>query len=818
MMSFRNALPLSGITARAAAICLLTLYALQAGAQDLKISGTVRDADSHQPLPYVNIRVAQSALGTTSDKNGRYQLSLSPGTYEIRFTYIGYGSVHRTLTLPSEQRLLDVDLRQGEVLLDELVVTPQDNPALAIIRRAIESKERARELLRSYMLTSHSKLVATVKRLSGARVSINDITADSTVTGIVESQTDAYWEQPDHYKEIIRARKQSAFIPAAGNLLASRFFIIDFSADLISIGETKIVGPVSASGLDRYFYRLIGTTTMGEDSIYAIAVTPIDDADPLLQGKIYIAHNSYRLMAVEVDLNRAARPPFFSDLSFRQQFARFDSAFWMPVDVVVRGDISVSMIVSVDVHFEAFSVLQNYRINTPLPEGIFDRTRLQVLPEADKRDSGYWASHAAIPNSPDELEQYRKSDSIKANLEARRNEIGLMDLLTGKSFGWDRTSLSVPGAITLYRFNRVEGHGLSVPISLREPLPGLRLLETDLGYGFSDRRMTYAVSGNYRFPTRMRATLSGSIFSDLGWIENGPFDLAVFPVTALNLLWKYDNKDYYFRRGWSAGMGGDILPVLSGSIRFTETRYADAPRNTDWSILRRERDFRPNPPINEGTVRSLTATLNLDTREFIDNAGTLSRMGGRRNMHFPSISLEMSEPSLFGSAYRFAILGFALTGNFDAGLWGNTSYRLSGRVGFGALPTQKAVNFPGAIPWLTAPWSFRTLDFREFSGDRAAIFFIEHHFDDILFRRLSLPLLKESGWDLVFFGGAGWSDMAEKSRRLQTVPVETARAPFYEAGVGLDRIFLLFRIDAAWRLSHYREGRNFALGVSIPFF
>jgi hypothetical protein len=58
--------------------------------------------------------------------------------------------------------------------------------------------------------------------------------------------------------------------------------------------------------------------------------------------------------------------------------------------------------------------------------------------------------------------------------------------------------------------------------------------------------------------------------------------------------------------------------------------------------------------------------------------------------------------------------------------------------------------------------------------------------------------------------------MSDATKSLQTVPLLDAKMPFYEAGFGIDRIFLLFRVDFAWRLNHFREGENFFVGVSTP--
>ncbi|MCB0293122.1 MAG: carboxypeptidase-like regulatory domain-containing protein, partial [Calditrichaeota bacterium] len=56
-----------------------------------RISGKVVDEKTQEPLIGVNIEVLGSNTGTTTDSEGSFWLEqLIPGTYRLRFSYIGY--------------------------------------------------------------------------------------------------------------------------------------------------------------------------------------------------------------------------------------------------------------------------------------------------------------------------------------------------------------------------------------------------------------------------------------------------------------------------------------------------------------------------------------------------------------------------------------------------------------------------------------------------------------------------------------------------------------------------------------------------------
>src|SRR5687767_6872356 len=60
-------------------ICVLLLVvssSLPVNAQSVTISGTVKDAETREPLPYANIVVEGTTTGTTTNESGYFELSL----------------------------------------------------------------------------------------------------------------------------------------------------------------------------------------------------------------------------------------------------------------------------------------------------------------------------------------------------------------------------------------------------------------------------------------------------------------------------------------------------------------------------------------------------------------------------------------------------------------------------------------------------------------------------------------------------------------------------------------------------------------------
>jgi hypothetical protein len=76
------------------AVAFAVLWATAAFAGLGKIAGVIKDVQSGQPLPGVNVVIVGTTMGATTDINGQYFiLNVPPGTYQLRASLIGYEPV-----------------------------------------------------------------------------------------------------------------------------------------------------------------------------------------------------------------------------------------------------------------------------------------------------------------------------------------------------------------------------------------------------------------------------------------------------------------------------------------------------------------------------------------------------------------------------------------------------------------------------------------------------------------------------------------------------------------------------------------------------
>ena len=133
-----------------------------------KVNGTVVSQDDNQPVIGVSVLVVGTNIGTVTDANGRFTLTVPAGKSQLRFTYIGM----ETLEVSARPNMRIV-LRNGDTNLDEIVVT-----AMGISRQQKTLGYSAQTLDNTELTTG--KLTDVTSALAGkvAGVQVNATSGD----------------------------------------------------------------------------------------------------------------------------------------------------------------------------------------------------------------------------------------------------------------------------------------------------------------------------------------------------------------------------------------------------------------------------------------------------------------------------------------------------------------------------------------------------------------------------------------------------------------------------------------------------------------
>ena len=106
-------------------ITLLT-FSQFINAQDKgKLTGLLTDKETNnEPLPFANVVIKGTTLGTTTDFDGNYSLQIPAGTHIVEFSFLGYKSIEKSFTIAAGQTVTINQLMSAEegVALDAVVI------------------------------------------------------------------------------------------------------------------------------------------------------------------------------------------------------------------------------------------------------------------------------------------------------------------------------------------------------------------------------------------------------------------------------------------------------------------------------------------------------------------------------------------------------------------------------------------------------------------------------------------------------------------------------------------------------------------------
>jgi hypothetical protein len=798
----RNTLITPRTGAAALAACLIGATTLVGQTPtEVTVQGGLTEQLSGQPIQFAIVRVAGTDISTLTDSRGHYLVHLPPGTWQLEFRRIGYRMATVSVSVGVTGVVRDVVMARIPMQLADITVSARgDSRATQIIREAIARKNDVLSRIHDYQYDAYVKLL--IFDMNKPRDSVESVMV------ITETQTTAYWEQPDRYQETIKARRQSRNLPADDNLV-SVGEIVNFNKNRIDLTKYAVVSPTADDALSHYHYQLVDSLEMSGRRVYRLAIEPRTEAEPLFVGMIDIADSTFDVVSIDVGANDAIRFDLFDNLRYQQTLAPVGDDYWMPEEIRFTGEIHFGVPlpgIPRNLEFQHVASLDNFRFdegNAPSNLGEF----LIVVDErADDMDSTSWSDYRASGLTALEENAYARIDSIE-NVPPSWSErvlggtLGLAFLAFNPDF---------------FHFNRVEGPYLGTGATLRDLSPDV-ILRAKAGRSFGLDRWQYAAGASYRLSETHRIWVGGSIREEVVWRPTMVGDRTNATVEAL--LYRTDPLDYYREKGFSVFVSGRVANFTTLRLQYNDFEQHALVVTDDYSVFGSSKPIRQNPPIVPGHLRSISAALTFDSRRLLKRK--------RRDFYLLTwpytritVGAERSRPSTIASDFdffRYAIRLHREQRTFSLGL---TSVDAYAGASTGDLPPQRyfTVDFGNEV--FFAQGGFNTMAERNFAGNRAAYVFLTHDFDQQLFRQSRIPLVKHLPFTLSVHGGAFWTDFVGHTINPGDEAVLTAPSAYTEVGFGIGNLTpwltpFNFSIWFTWQLSSYATD-GFEISFGIP--
>ncbi len=589
--------------------------AIPFGAQ-AQVKGTVKDSDGN-PLPFVNIYIENTYIGTTSNHLGHYEIGVQNRTkVSIIYQYLGFKTQKHTLEITTPTLEHDVVLIAENYNLSEVVLSSKENPANAIIRKAIASRKSNSDKTGKFTADFYSKGIFKLKnmpkKILGKEVGDFGGALDSSGTGIIylsETVSKITFEKPNQLKERIIASKISGNSNGFSYNTAqdTRF---DFYDNTINMGAL-LISPIADNAFSYYKYSLEGTFYDEYNHlINKIKVTAKRDMEPVFEGYLFIVEDSWAIYGVALQTKGyRMKAEFLNSMQLNQNFSyNPTSQIWAKNVQTLSFDAGAFGIVFNGNFTHVFS---NYVFKEEFAKKTFTRELVSFEEHANKKDNAFWDQKRPVPLTEEELKDYTKKDSIQTlrkskpyldSLDSKKNAFKLQKLLTGYSYrnSFENWRLSYAGILKLVEFNTVQGWNIATNLSYVKREESTRKYSAagaNFNYGFSEKKFRATAY----FTTRLNEVYNSN-FTLNGGSQVAQFNasqpISNFINTIASLGFKNNFMKLYeknfIRMAYSQEATNGLF--LYGSLEYAER--SPLFNTTEYSMAKRHKNYTANNPLD----------------------------------------------------------------------------------------------------------------------------------------------------------------------------------------------------------------------------
>lgn len=836
-------------------LCVAQIGSGVAMAQTTTIKGTITDAKTGETLPFVSILIPGTTMGTASDSEGRYAMTLRENHSTIKFTYVGYLSVEKPIEAGKSQ-VINIKMSVDASMLKEVTIKGRgryrnkDNPAVQLIREVIAHKDQNKMASNEFVeYEQYEKISFALSNLSDnfkdRRIFRNYQflfkDQDSTAMGgknilpayIQEKLSQVYFRKsPYTKKQWVLANRRAEFdAKFVDNDGLSAYFNrlyedINLYENDVSIATNLLLSPIANTAPTFYKYFIRDTIKTSTPWLVELGFVPRNKTDMLFEGKLFITlDGNYGVQNAYLTVNKDINLNFMRDLEARLEYEKGPDGRYHPIKTTLGMEFALGE-KNAGFYGQRVVNFKNYLINQTRPDSVYSGPREEIVfnPEV-KTGESYWNSVRHIPLERMELDIYKNVDTLQTIPSFRRTmDIATLFLSGYKSFG----IVEIGPVNTFYSFNPIEGFRLRFGGRTTTDLSKRVYFETYAAYGFKDRKWKYFLSGTYSFNNK-------SVYHfPLNYIRASFQRDTKIPGQELQFV-QEDNFLLSFKRGdnnrW---LYNDIYKLeyvrefenrLSYKIGFTQWKQTPA------GVLRYE---------------------NFDSDSALQNVGGLSNTEANFELRYAP-----HEQYYQGKLYRTPIINKypIFTLRYNAGLKGvfegqnryhNVALNIAKRVylsqfGFVDVTTEGGYIFGKNIlfPLLTIHRanqtyayqlnSYNLMNFLEFASDHYASLDVQYYMNGFLFNKI--PLLKKLKLREVFsfkglVGGLRDENNPALNPSLFRFPVDAegkpisytlSREPYIEGSVGIANIFKLLRVDLVKRFTYLDNPNVSEWGIRARF-
>jgi len=816
------------------------LFLINVNAQSLtRVKGTVIDAKTKEPLPFVNVVFKGANIGTTTDFDGKYEIETQWAKPTLGASFVGYKASFKKVEIGKPQTI-NFQLSNDAIEIETFVVKAdkkryknKGNPAVALIKKVIEHKnDNRKESQEFYEYDKYEKIEIDLNNITEEFLNkkwlkkkfqiVIDHIDTSEINGkpflpifLRETSSKMYYrKKPKALKEYVSGTKMTGFDGYLDDdgisfLMDKIYQDIDIYDNNISLLSNQFTSPISPFGTTIYKYFIIDTLDVNGYNCINLAFTPRNKSDFAFKGNMYILNDSSTYAVTKVEMGVAAQINlnFVKDLKLDQEYTLYNDSIWMLSKDKLIIDYNLTkkgrgMFGKKTIHYN------NFIFNQPAEDEIYNRVEKIIKDEeVINRTDSFWVETRPDTLTEQEEGVYNMIDSIQ-NIPAFKRTMDIVFLLVS---GWRAFGpVDVGPLAAVYSFNDVEGFRLRLGFRTNQKLSKRNMFEAYGAYGFFDKEWKYLFEATHSFNKdflsnpQHRITVSyqhETLFpgQELQFLDEDNFLLS-FKRGNSNQMIFFDAYKIDYNKEYRSGLSYNIIlenkeqrPL--GTLDFVTTDANPTASNfikTDAFDINLR--FAPNEQFYQGKNFRLP----------IPNKYPIFRLNYRQGLK-----------GVINGEYQFSRVAGNIFKRFYLAQLGFTDVELEGGKIFGSVP-YPLLNIPPANQsFFLQERSYNMMSFMEFISDEFISLNATHYFNGFIFNKV--PLFKRLKWREVLSAKALYGNLtSDNNPEIKTdlfrFPLDTDGTPstfafqngipYLEVSAGVSNVFKILRIEFLQRLTY----------------
>ncbi len=812
--------------------------------QETIVRGKVTDANSGDPLPFVNVVFKGTTTGGTTDFDGKFVIRAIKATDSVVASYIGYQPRTKKIKKGVDQ-VVNFQLMEERTNLQEVVVKAGENPAWEILRGVVKNRDlNDKRKLDAYEydvytktevdldhITEQFRQKKVMKKIAAVLDSVERIVGEDgkpvLPLFITESVSKFYYrEKPQLSTEtILRSKVNGVGIDdgtMVTQLVGSTFQEYNFYQNWVPIINKNFVSPIADGWRLYYDYDLLDSLYLGDDFCYRIDFYPKSPLELAFTGSMWITKKEFALKQIDASISKSANVNFIDRIKIQQELAKTEDGHWLPLKNRVLVNISELSKNSIGLLAKFYTSNRNFVINKPREQSFYER-RINVAEDATVfEEEKYWDTLRHEPLTSTERNVYHMIDTLK-NIPVVKTYTEIFKAIVDGYYSLGK--VEVGPYLRTFTWNSVEGFRIQGGFKTNSKYSKKMMYGAMLAYGFDDHRVKASGFVERLVDRKKWTTLNFSARTDVVRLGIDDDLLSNNQLFLTAVRWGQYRRAYYFTEVFPS-FRREFFKGFSQRVGF---RYNTFDPTYPFAYYKDPSDAAvPGSPTY---AKFETSEVFLESRyardeTYIQNGNERVSLGLRK---WPAITFRYTHgfQGLFGSDFTYNKFRLQIDKRIRMGLLGVGFMTIAGEYIPDTLPYPLLGVHLGNQSFLYSQFAYNLMNFGEFVSDRYVTIRYRQFLEGLFLNRI--PLMNRLKWRLVATTNIIYGGLSQENQRLiatQTPDGQIAYptgylvgTPYVEVGYGVENIFHFFRVDFVHRLTYLNrpDVRPFGIVGTIQF-